>query len=370
MADRQLSNALSSGELTNIQLGGIGAGEKVLTQTEVLAISEGYVKEDGTSSIVRLNYIPQTEPVPFQEGGEYYSNDTGTFNLQGRYSDVSLQVGREQHVEVLNNSLVDIPNGTSIRYAGVAGNIPVVIPALADSFESSGGFGVSTHLIPSGQKGIVTTFGRVSGLNLSAFNDGDVLYLSDTIPGGFTIVPPDIATRIGIVFSNDALDGVLFANPDTNSTLPTIGAFYQNLSNTTPVDATKRIFGDPTVFPLGFTSVESLLIDVSSGYAFQVPSAGIYGGSFVISMSGIHPDANGHILGIGIDVNGIEQFKYNAIVNRNDSIMSASFGAKIVLSPNDIVTMTYVELSNNGFDNDGPITITGIQIAIESAQIR
>lgn len=377
MADRGLDNALSSGDINGIQLGGISSDEKVLTQLEIdnkIKVTDdklaGYVKADGSTPQENIKLIPQNPSPPYTEGQLYYNEIDGTHNLQGRYADVTLQIGREQHVEVFNNTLSPILNGTVIRYAGVTGNTPVVVPALANSFESSGGFGVTTHDIPAGETGLVTTFGRIGGLNLSAFNDGDILYLSDTVAGGLTTIPPDIVTRVGIVFNNDAVNGVLFVNPDTNSTLPTIGAYFQNLSNTTPINSVKRIFGEPLQFPLGFASTESLLIDVSSGYSFVVPASGIFSGSFVVSLSGIDPDINGHVIGFGIDVNGVEQFLYNGVVGRNDDIMSASFSAKIVLNEGDEVTMTYRELSNNNVDGVGEISIAGIQIAIESAQVR
>lgn len=222
-------------------------------------------------------YNDMTGAEPSHLAGQlYYAN--GVLNFQNGSGDVSLQIGREQHVLVYNNTGVTITNGQAVAYAGVATGLPSVVPALADTFNNANGLGVATHDILTGSEGIVTSFGLVNGLNLSAFNDGDVVYLSDTVAGGLTTTPPDIASRIGLVFSNDAVAGKLFVNTEANISLPDIIGILQRTTN--------KIFSLTGTYQdiVDYTSEGSLLIPVDQTTGIiTIPYAGFYDFNFTAS---------------------------------------------------------------------------------------
>jgi len=279
MADRELGNALASGELSGIQLGGITTDEKVLTQAEVDSKLASYTKLDGSTPVSKMTWTPvDPATVTYVESTTYYNQDAGTFDVKGKYSDVTLQVGREQHVEVINNSGGNFLNGRVVRYNNVAAGDPAVVLALADSFITSSGLSVTTHNINNSDPGIVTTFGRVGGLDLSAFNDGDVLYLSDTVPGGMTTTPPDIVSRIGIVFDNDAINGVLFVNPESNMQLPTIFAYINDGVSSTTLTAAYTLIANYT------TSGNVVMNFNATAGTIDIPTSGTYEIDVNISM--------------------------------------------------------------------------------------
>lgn len=61
MADRELSNALSSGELSNIQLGSTATGDRVLTSDEVAATYETITNVDALE--VRVTHLEDSHTV-------------------------------------------------------------------------------------------------------------------------------------------------------------------------------------------------------------------------------------------------------------------------------------------------------------------
>lgn len=167
-------------------------------------------------------YVPQVTPPAYVEGQTFYNSIIGTFDIQGKYPDVTLQAGREMHMEVLNNTASPIPNGYACTQSGVTGGQPTVKLAIADSFDNARVLGVATHEIGVGQTGIITTFGEVNGLNTLGVTTGVPLFLSATVAGTFVETPPDIITRLGGVFVADALNGKLFVYIINNKNLPSV----------------------------------------------------------------------------------------------------------------------------------------------------
>ena len=126
------------------------------------------------------------------------------------------------YLEAYNNTGVTLVKGASIRYSNVAGGHPSIVLANASAFDTSFAVGVTAVDIASGSVGVITTKGLLDGIDLSAFVSGDILYLSADTDGALTNVMPSIATRIGIVFNNDAINGRLFVNVDPHISLPSV----------------------------------------------------------------------------------------------------------------------------------------------------
>jgi len=228
MADRELSNALSSGEITNIQLGGINAVDKVLKQSEVDTKLDSYTKKDGTTSQEKVLFTAQALPPTYAKSNMFFNDQIGTVSIQGDFNDVTLDIGQEMHMRIVNNTGATITNGQACRHGGVSGGIPQALLAIANSFDNARILGIATHDIPTGTEGILTTFGIVNGLDTSTTTVGVPLYLSDTIAGSFTETPPAIATQIGGALTQDALTGQVFASIENNKNIPTVFAGMQD----------------------------------------------------------------------------------------------------------------------------------------------
>jgi len=127
-------------------------------------------------------------------------NQTAQLGLNGS----TLGLGQELHYHVRNNTGASIPKGTAVRAAGtigLSGRITIA-PMLADGSVSAQFFlGVTREAIAPGADGKVTSFGKVRGIDTSAFAEGDVLYVSPITPGALTNVEPVApALKLAIAF--------------------------------------------------------------------------------------------------------------------------------------------------------------------------
>lgn len=151
-----------------------------------------------------------------KEGRIFYDNVDMALAFYIDESAVSLQIGYEQWVRAQNNSGVDILDGKLARLDGSDGSLPTISLAIADKSTTTDQLiGMATHDIANGNIGIVTTFGVVRGIDTSSCNDGDILYLSNTVPGGFqNTIPlfPNYKMQIGLCQISDASVGKIHIN--------------------------------------------------------------------------------------------------------------------------------------------------------------
>ncbi len=142
--------------------------------------------------------------------------------------------------------------------------------AQADNFTTAKISGVATHLIDVDQEGVITTFGKVGGVDTSSFAVGDTLFLSETVAGGYTTTPPDIASTVGGALFIDAAEGTLFVHIANLVALPDVigymsGATLPATISITPLDVN------------GYTGSGSIVIEVDPATGtITVPSTGIY----------------------------------------------------------------------------------------------
>lgn len=169
-----------------------------------------------------ISFTPQGTPPVFAEGQLYYNSVTGSFHAQGPISGVELSLGHSMHIHVVNNSGALIEKGMAVRHNGVAAGVVQIEKAIATSFDNARIFGVVQEDIANGATGAITTFGEITSLDTSGYAAGVPLYLSDTVAGTYTSVPPSIVSRVGGALTADALTGRLFVYIINNLSLPTV----------------------------------------------------------------------------------------------------------------------------------------------------
>lgn len=113
---------------------------------------------------------------------------------------------------VRNAEAVTITKGQVVYLSGASGDKASVRLAsnLNDSL-SARTFGIVRADIAAGQDGWIVTQGQVTGINLGAYNEGDILWL-DSVAGGFTKtrpIAPKHGVFIGIVERANA-NGILY----------------------------------------------------------------------------------------------------------------------------------------------------------------
>ena len=128
-------------------------------------------------------------------------NDTdGTVELGLKGGNVDLSIGQENVILVVNDDLTTLNPGEVVRISGANGTNLLAKRAQADGDPNSARtIGIVAESIPVNGAGFITTFGSIRNINTNAFNDGDVLYLSPTTPGGITNVKPSAPDHLVLV---------------------------------------------------------------------------------------------------------------------------------------------------------------------------
>jgi len=152
----------------------------------------------------------------YKEGRMFYDTVTGAFNVYNDQPDVTLQLGQEIYIKVINKSGVDILNGVPVFISGSQGDTAKIWPAFAnvviEELHINHIIGLSTHDILDNETGYVTTLGLVGGLDTSQWIGGTELFLSSSV-GEFTDNPEDYPyekTFVGFVARQHATVGTIY----------------------------------------------------------------------------------------------------------------------------------------------------------------
>lgn len=169
-----------------------------------------------------ITFDTTPEAVPTAVGTVSWNADEGTQDIQQPYG-VTLQVGQEVQIHVINKSGVAIPNGAPVYITGAQGNRPSVALAEADVLAHANAIAVSTMDIANNAEGFVTRVGLVRQLNTLAWSEGDALYLSDT-PGVLTnVAPTSRKVRVAYVVRDHATVGSIFVSIEGTPNLDDLG---------------------------------------------------------------------------------------------------------------------------------------------------
>lgn len=125
-------------------------------------------------------------------------------------------INHDTFYHVRNTTGVTIPRGTAVYANGTVGGSGkiTVAPFIADgSIPSRLLMGITTEDILNNTNGKVAHFGRINNHNTSAWNNGDILWCSPTVPGGFTTTEPtapNLKLAISFVAYSHANNGVMY----------------------------------------------------------------------------------------------------------------------------------------------------------------
>lgn len=159
---------------------------------------------------------------PTDKGTLYWEDNTSTVSLI--MNGTIQRVGQSSYYYVKNETGTLIPKGTAVRFDGTDGGSGhlLIAPFLADgTYPSTYFMGITSEDIDNGGFGQVIAFGRLDGVNTNSFVDGDILYASTTVAGGFqTTVPqaPNNIVQISAVI-NAANNGKMLVRPTIGSNI-------------------------------------------------------------------------------------------------------------------------------------------------------
>lgn len=157
---------------------------------------------DTNKPVIGFNIANTTPP---SKGQLAWNQDEQTLDLG--LGSVTLQVGQETQVPVVNNTANTIPNGHVVMSTGTIGNSGRITIALANvaQGEAMHLVGITATDIPAGAQGVVTVFGKVRAIDTTGaaygetWVDGDILYVKPNNAGALTkVVPTDTEIRVPI----------------------------------------------------------------------------------------------------------------------------------------------------------------------------
>jgi hypothetical protein len=184
-----------------------------------------YTAEGFEGNYVQFNTGATETSLP----GKLKWNDVdGTLDLGLKGGNVTLQIGQEQLVRVVNKTATNITLQESayqaVRVTGAQGQRLKVDLALANNdLNSAETIGLVTETILNNQEGFVTISGLVNKINTTGslqgetWNDGDILYLSPITAGRITNVKPSAPSHlvvIGYVIYAHSNNGKIFVKVD------------------------------------------------------------------------------------------------------------------------------------------------------------
>ena len=122
------------------------------------------------------------------------ASETKKISFQNLSASISVGSAGDVTLTVLNDTGSTIALGKAVYISGASGSDPTI--ALADNTSASTmpAVGVTKESIANNATGLVTIVGALAGVNMSAFTEGDVLYvgtsgdLTDTKPTGTALI--------------------------------------------------------------------------------------------------------------------------------------------------------------------------------------
>jgi hypothetical protein len=155
-----------------------------------------------------------------------WNNTDGTLDLGLKGANVTLQIGQELVIRVVNGTGAELLESQyrAVKVIGAQGQRLRVGLAQANSnVNSATTIGLVTETIANNQEGFITTEGTINKVNTTGslqgetWSDGDVLYLSATIPGALTNVKPVTPAHlivVGFVEYAHANNGKIYVKVD------------------------------------------------------------------------------------------------------------------------------------------------------------
>lgn len=206
-------------------------------------------------------------------------NDTdGTLDLGLKGGNVTLQIGQEQVVRVVNKTATNInleqTNYQAVRVTGAQGERLKVDLALAtNDVLSAETIGLVTEKIINNQEGFITTSGLVRAINTTGslqgetWADGDIVYLSPTTAGNITNIKPIAPNHIviiGYVVHAHITKGSIYVKVDNGYELEELHN-VTSTNYTTPIDTDSVLTYDVTNDIWKRLTLANLRTDVLSG---------------------------------------------------------------------------------------------------------
>lgn len=290
-----------NGEILGSNLSGTNTGDQDLSGLVPYtgAVSDVNLGEFGIQ-LGNLEFDNTPTTIPTTAGSLYWNDTDGTLDLKLKGGNVTLQVGQEQLIRVVNKTGLNLTEAAySVVYlSGAQGQRPKVDLALSNnSINSAATLGLVTENINNNLEGFITTSGLVRGINTTGslqgetWVDGNILYVSATVAGKLTnIMPvaPNHKVIVGYIISAHATQGTIFVKVSVGQSIAEIndvdaaaannkeGLFYDSATQTWKHKTVATVLGYTPVNPTRLINTTSPLLgggDLSADRTLSIQQA-------------------------------------------------------------------------------------------------
>jgi hypothetical protein len=285
------------------ELSGSGYITKSITGQEIIDAAGGaFVPYTGATTNVDLGEFElkagqlELDQTPTGTAGVAvmrWNDSDGTVDLGLKGGNVTLQVGQEQVLRVVNKTATNVnlleANYQAVRVTGAQGQrLKVDLAQATNDALSAETIGLVTETINNNQEGFITTSGLVRGINTTGslqsetWADGDIVYLSATTAGNITNVKPSAPNHlivIGYVVSAHITQGSIFVKVDNGYELDEL----HNVLITTPLNNQALVYETsstlwknkaiPTEIQLACSDETTALTTGTAKITFRMPYA-------------------------------------------------------------------------------------------------
>jgi len=171
---------------------------------------------------IKLGQTPSTSQISGHTAGRmYYDEEYETVSVDIG-TETTLQIGQESVRYVYNDTGSIISNGVVVRdtgvYSGSGVDTVTIDLAIASGITNANVIGIKTQDIGINGFGYITIRGNINGINTNSgqytgISIGDELYLSATVAGGITNIPPtspNVNIHLGRLITKDNTNGKIF----------------------------------------------------------------------------------------------------------------------------------------------------------------
>jgi len=280
---------------------------RVAVATDLMLVGDPTTGTSYKSTLATLPLVPYTGATANVNLGEYqlatgqvsfdqtptgtagvgvmrWNDSDGTVDLGLKGGNVTLQVGQEQILRVVNKTGSDLLesqySAVRIRLAAEGGSqgqrLAVVLAQGNNDASSADTIGIVTETITNNQEGFICTSGIIRNINTTGslqgetWADGDIIYLSPTTAGAITIVKPTAPQHsviLGYVIYAHNINGKIFVKCDNGYELGELHDVYvPTPSNNDGIfwnTANSRYQNNSIAGVLGFTPVSGNIYSLS-----------------------------------------------------------------------------------------------------------
>ena len=226
----------------------------------------------------------------------YDITGTGDINITGTVTsdDFIGDLNGAVRFEAKNESGATLLKGKVVSITGVSGEVALVDLADADDATARPAFGLVYADSNNNAACEVVTLGNLTGLNTSAFSEGDTLYVS-TSPGELTDTPPsgELAAiqNIGRVIRSHPSAGIIrVGGAGRANATPNLDSAKMFLGNASNQAASVAMSGDVTIDNTGVTTVATInsvaVATVTAGAALGATALPLAGGAMTGAITG------------------------------------------------------------------------------------